>query len=65
MASAFIDRQKSFLEKHLIILLLKFVEKVLEYAKADFYRGHVHLTHGALMVVADTLQIEMPKEVSL
>jgi len=33
-------------------------------AKTDFYRGLAHLTQGALLAIAEQLEIKMPKEVS-
>jgi len=60
-----LQAQRDFLSEHLLRWGPVWVKLVKQHATTDFYRGIAHLTHGALLAVAEVLQIEMPKEVTL
>jgi len=60
-----IQSQREFLSQHLLCWGPAWARLVEKQAETDFYRGLAHLTQGALLAVASSLQIEMPKEVSL
>lgn len=60
-----LQAQRDFLSEHLLRWGPVWCKLVKKHASTDFYRGIAHLAHGALLAVAETLQIEMPKEVSL
>ncbi len=60
-----LQAQRDFLSEHLLRWGPAWAKLVKQYAETDFYRGIANLTHGALLVAAETLQIQMPKEVSL
>lgn len=60
-----LQAQKDFLAEHLLRWGPAWAKLVKQHAATDFYRGVAHLTHGALLAVADILRIDMPKEVSL
>lgn len=60
-----LQAQRDFLFEHLLRWGLSWAKLVKQYAETDFYRGLAHLSHGALLAVAEHLQIELPKEVSL
>ena len=57
--------QQDFLSEHLLRWGPAWTKLVKQYASTDFYRGIAHLTHGALLATAETLQIKLPKEVTL
>lgn len=60
-----LQAQRDFLTDHLLRWGPTWAKLVKQHAETDFYRGLAHLTHGALITAAATLQIKMPKEVSL
>jgi len=60
-----LQAQREFLSEHLLRWGPVWAKLVKERAETDFYRGLAHLTHGALLAVAETLQVKMPKEVRL
>jgi TorA maturation chaperone TorD len=60
-----LQAQRDFLSEHLLRWGPVWAKLVKQYANTDFYRGIAHLTHGALLAIAETLEIKMPKEVSL
>jgi putative dimethyl sulfoxide reductase chaperone len=60
-----LQAQREFLSDHLLRWGPAWAKLVKHHAATDFYRGIAHLTHGALLAIAETLQIEMPKEVRL
>jgi TorA maturation chaperone TorD len=60
-----LQAQRDFLSEHLLRWGPVWAKLVKKNAATDFYRGIAHLTHGALLATAETLQIEMPKEVRL
>ncbi len=60
-----LQAQRDFLSEHLLRWGPVWAKLVKQHAATDFYRGIAHLTHGALLAIADTLDIKMPKEVSL
>lgn len=60
-----LQAQRDFLSGHLLRWGPAWAKLVKQHAATDFYRGIAHLTHGALLAIAETLQIEMPKEVRL
>lgn len=60
-----LQAQRDFLFEHLLRWGPCWAKLVKQYAETDFYRGLAHLSHGALLAVAEHLQIELPKEVSL
>jgi TorA maturation chaperone TorD len=60
-----LQAQREFLTEHLLRWGPAWAKLVKQHAETDFYRGIAHLTHGALLAVAQTLQIQLPKEVSL
>ncbi len=60
-----LQAQCEFLSDHLLRWGPAWAKLVKQHAETDFYRGIAHLTHGALLAAAETLQIKMPKEVSL
>ncbi len=60
-----LQAQRDFLSGHLLRWGPAWAKLVKQHATTDFYRGIAHLTHGALLAIAETLQIEMPKEVRL
>src|SRR6266498_1831354 len=60
-----LQAQREFLSDHLLRWGPAWAKLVKQHAETDFYRGIAHLTHGALLAAAETLQIKMPKEVSL
>jgi len=60
-----LQAQREFLSDHLLRWGPAWAKLVKQHAATDFYRGIAHLTHGALLAIAETLEIKMPKEVSL
>ena len=60
-----LQAQREFLSDHLLRWGPVWAKLVKQNAATDFYRGIAHLTHGALLALAETLEIKMPKEVSL
>lgn len=60
-----LQAQQEFLSEHLLRWGPTWAKLVRQHAATDFYRGVAHLTLGALLAIAETLQIKMPKEVSL
>jgi TorA maturation chaperone TorD len=60
-----LQAQRDFLTEHLLRWGPAWAKLVNQQARTDFYRGIGHMTHGALLAAADTLQIKMPKEASL
>ena len=60
-----LQAQRDFLFEHLLRWGPAWARLVKQHAETDFYRGLAHLTHGALLTAAETLEITMPKEVSL
>ena len=60
-----LQAQREFLSDHLLRWGPVWAKLVKQHAATDFYRGIAHLTHGALLAIAETLEIKMPKEVSL
>ncbi len=60
-----LQAQRDFLSDHLLRWGPVWAKLVKQHAATDFYRGIAHLTHGALLAIAETLEIKMPKEVSL
>ena len=60
-----LQAQREFLSDHLLRWGPVWAKLVKQHAATDFYRGIAHLTHGALLAIAETLEIKMPKEVAL
>lgn len=60
-----LQAQRDFLTEHLLRWGPAWAKLVKQHATTDFYRGVAYLTHGALLAAAETLQIKLPKEVSL
>lgn len=60
-----LQAQREFLSEHLLRWGPAWTKLVKQHANTDFYRGVAHLTHGALLAIAETLEIKMPKEVTL
>ena len=60
-----LQAQREFLSDHLLRWGPAWAKLVKQHAATDFYRGIAHLTHGALLAIAETLEIKMPKEVTL
>jgi len=60
-----LQAQREFLSEHLLRWGPVWAKIVKEHASTDFYRGIAHLTHGAFLAAAETLQIHMPKEAVL
>ena len=60
-----LQAQREFLSEHLLRWGPVWAKLVKQHAATDFYRGIAHLTHGALLAIAETLEIKMPKEVAL
>ncbi|GAB1469676.1 molecular chaperone TorD family protein [Chloroflexota bacterium] len=60
-----LQAQREFLSEHLLRWGLVWAKLVKQHAATDFYRGIAHLTHGALLAIAEILEITMPKEVTL
>jgi TorA maturation chaperone TorD len=56
------EKQK-FLSEHLLRWGPSWCTLVVEHAKTDFYSGLAHLTLGALMVLANRYDVQIPKEV--
>ena len=61
----FLQAQRDFLSDHLLRWGPAWAKLVKQHAETDFYRGIAHLTQGALLAAAETLQVKLPKEVSL
>ncbi len=61
----FLQAQRDFLSQHLLRWGPVWAKLVKQNAATDFYRGIAHLTHGALLAIAEAIEIKMPKEVSL
>lgn len=60
-----LQAQRDFLLEHLLCWGPAWAKLVKKHARTDFYRGLAHITHGALLALAEELEINMPKEVSL
>ena len=60
-----LQAQREFLSDHLLRWGPAWAKLVKQHAATDFYRGIAHLTHGALLAITETLEIKMPKEVTL
>jgi TorA maturation chaperone TorD len=60
-----LQAQQDFLSEHLLRWGPVWAKLVKQHAATDFYRGIAHLTHGALLAIAELLEIKMPKEVTL
>lgn len=60
-----LQAQRDFLSEHLLRWGPAWCKLVKKHAKTDFYHGLAHLTHGALLTAAESLEIDMPKEVSI
>lgn len=60
-----LQAQRDFLSEHLLRWGPVWAKLVKQHAATDFYHGIAHLTHGALLAIAETLEIKMPKEVTL
>jgi TorA maturation chaperone TorD len=60
-----LQAQRQFLSEHLLRWGPAWARLVKKHAQTDFYRALAHLTHGTLLALADELEIQMPKEVSL
>jgi len=57
--------QADFLTEHLLRWGLVWCRRMEEHARTDFYRGLGYLTHGSLLELAATLNVQFPKEASL
>ncbi len=64
-ADSLLQAQRGFLREHLLRWGPAWAKLVKKHASTDFYRGLAHLTQGALLAIADTLEIQLPKEASL
>ena len=60
-----LQAQREFLAEHLLRWGPAWSRLLLQHAQTDFFRGIAYLTHGALLAVADLLEVPMPKEVSV
>ncbi len=60
-----LQAQRDFLSEHLLHWGPVWAKLVKQHAATDFYHGIADLTHGALLAIAESLQIKMPKEVAL
>jgi putative dimethyl sulfoxide reductase chaperone len=60
-----LQAQRDFLSEHLLRWGTAWAKLAGQHAATDFYRGIAHLTHGSLLAIAETLQVKLPKEVSL
>ena len=60
-----LQAQRQFISEHPLMWVPRWCTLVEERAGTDFYRGLALLTRGALSSIAEQLQIEIPKEVSL
>jgi len=60
-----LQAQRDFLQEHLLRWGPAWAKLVVQHAETDFYRGLAHLTHGALLAMAEFFQVEMPKEATL
>jgi TorA maturation chaperone TorD len=58
-----LQAQRDFLSEHVLRWGLVWARLVEQNALTDFYRGLAHLTHGALLALAEDLRLELPKEV--
>lgn len=54
-ASKLLERQKWFLESHLVNWVPLFIEKAFEFVKTDYYRGHLLMLRGFLLTQAEIL----------
>lgn len=63
--SLLLQAQRDFLCDHLLRWGPAWAKLVQKHAETDFYHGLAHLIQGALLAIADALEIQMPKEVSL
>jgi TorA maturation chaperone TorD len=57
-----LQAQRQFIAEHPMKWVSDWSGLVNQHAKTDFYRGLALLTHGALLVIAQQLQTELPKE---
>lgn len=60
-----LQAQREFLSDHLLRWGPAWAKLVKQHAATDFYRGIAHLVHGSLLAIAESLQVEMQKEVKL
>lgn len=60
-----LEAQRQFISEHPLKWVPRWCTLVKESAETDFYRGLAFLTHGALLSIAEQLQIAMPKVASL
>ncbi len=64
-ADALLQAQRDFLHDHLLRWGPAWAKLVKKHAQTDFYQGLAHLTHGAMLSLAELLGMQMPKEVTL
>ncbi len=60
-----LQAQRDFLSDHLLRWGPAWAKLVKKHAGTDFYRGLADVTHGALLTIAEELEIPMPQEVDL
>jgi TorA maturation chaperone TorD len=60
-----LQAQRDFLTQHLLRWGPAWCKLVKGHAHTDYYRGLAHLTHGALLGIAEVLQVQMPAEVKV
>lgn len=65
MVDQLIQAQRDFLVEHLLRWGPAWAKLVIRLAGTDFFRGLGHLTYGALLAMAETVQVEMPREAAL
>ena len=53
-AQALLEQQQAFFDEHLKQWVPSFVDKALEYAQTDFYRGHLLMLRGFIAEQAET-----------
>ncbi len=58
----FLKAQRDFLKEHLLRWGIAWARLVKQHGETEFYLGLAHLTQGALLAVADLLDIKMPKD---
>jgi TorA maturation chaperone TorD len=60
-----LQAQRQFISEHPLRWVPIWCRSVKEHAKTDFYKGLALLTYGALLAMAEQLQIEIPEKVVL
>lgn len=59
-AATWVEAQQAFMNEHLGEWAPAFIEKALEWAKTDFYKGHLHMLRG--FIEGELLDLNHPEE---